>query len=167
MQNILFLCLNCCGRYDTSSVLDIVERDQKKWLQSFRNDHTNLSELLIATNFLIEIREELRQQEISLFRSLLEFFDGKVDCRQHDFRINYTTSQNASLCARLLSVFCSCQFGRFDSKEMQSALFKSKLFTGLSKSDVSDILEWSRRIMTSVSVGFSDKQLVSCYQSWG
>jgi len=95
----------------------------------------------MATNFPSEIREELRQQTISLFRSLLESFDDKMNCRQHDFEINYTTSQNASLCASLLNVFCSRQLRRFDLEEMQDALFKSKLFARLLKLDVPNILE--------------------------
>lgn len=158
----MFLCLNYCDRYNTPSALDILDRDQNEWLQPFRNDHTDLS---MAAKFPIEIREGLGQQITSLFRSLLESSGGKVDCRQHDFRINYTTSQNASLCASLLGVFCSRQFGRFDLEEMQGALSKSKLFAGLSKPDVPDILEWSLRMMALVPVGFPDNYLVQCYQS--
>jgi hypothetical protein len=161
----LFLCLNCCDRYDTSSALDILERDQNDWLQPFRNGHTDLSELLMSADFPIGIREGLEQQTISLFRSLLESSGGKVDCRQHDFGINYTTSQNASLCASFLGVFCSRQFGRFDPEEMQGTLSKSKLFAELSKPDVSDALEWSLRMMILVPVGFPDNYLVQCYQS--
>ncbi len=95
----------------------------------------------MAADFPIGIREGLGQQTISLFRSLLESSGDKVDCRQHDFRINYTTSQNASLCASLLGVFSSRQFGRFDPKEMQGALSKSKIFAELSKPDFPDTLE--------------------------
>ena len=68
-----------------------------------------------------------------MFRNLLESSGGKVDCRHHDFGIDYTVSQNASLYASLLGVFFSQQFGRFDPEDMQDALSKSKLFAELSK----------------------------------
>ena len=42
---------------------------------------------------------------------LLESSGGKVDYRQHDFGIDYTTSQNASLCANLLGVFVPVTLG--------------------------------------------------------
>ena len=119
----------------------------------------------MAADFPIRIREGLEQQTISLFRSLLESSGGKVDCRQHDFGINYTTSQNASLCASLLGVCCSRQFGHFDPKEMQGALSKSILFAESSKPDIPDTLEWSLRMMVLVPVGFPDNYLVQCYQS--
>ena len=158
----MFLCLNCCDGYDTTSALEILDRDQNEWLQPFRNGHTDLSELLRAADFPIRIRDGLEQQTISLFRSLLEFSGGKVDCRQHDLGINYTTSQNASLCASLLGVFCSRQFGHFDPEEMQGALSKSKLFAG---QDLPDVLEWSLRIMEKVPVGLPENYLVQCCQS--
>lgn len=65
----------------------------------------------MAADFPIEILKELEQQTISIFRSFLEFFGGQVDCRQHDFGMDYTISQNASLCASFLGIFCSRQFG--------------------------------------------------------
>jgi len=119
----------------------------------------------MAIDLPIEIREGLEEQTISLFRSFLELSDGKVDCGQHDFGMDYTTSQNASLCASLLGVFCSRQFGRFDLEEMQGALFKLKLFARLSKPNVPNILEWRLHIMTLVPVDFLDNYLVQCYQS--
>jgi len=123
-----------------------------------------LSELLTAAGFPIGIQEGSEQQTISLFRSFLEFSLGKVDCRQHDFGINYTTSQNASLCASYMGVFGLRQFGRFDPEEMQGALSKSKLFAEVSKPDIPDALEWSLRMMEAVPVGFPDNYLVQCYQ---
>lgn len=119
----------------------------------------------MAADFPIEIRKGLEQQTISLFRSFLELSDGKVDCRQHDFGMNYTTSQNASLCASFLGISCSRQFERFDSKEMQGALFKSKLFAEQSKPGISKILDWGLHMMAYVPVGFPDNYLVQCYQS--
>ena len=38
--------------------------------------------------------------------SSFEFSDDKVNGRQHDFGIDYTISQNASLCASFLVIFC-------------------------------------------------------------
>lgn len=119
----------------------------------------------MTTDFAIEIREEKEQQIISLFRCLLEYFDSKVDCRQHSFEVDYTTNQNASLCANLMGVFYARQFERFDSEEMQDALLKSKIFAGISMSDLSNTVEWSRRMMISVPIDFSDNYLVRCYRS--
>jgi len=119
----------------------------------------------MATDFPSVIQKGLEQQTNSLFRSLLEFSGGRVDCRQHDFGINYTTGQNASLCASFLGIVCSRQFGRFDPEEMQGTLSKSKLFAEHSKPDIPDSLKWSLRMMEFVPVGFPDNYLVQCYQS--
>lgn len=165
MANLLLIGLNRCDDYETPSALDIRERDLNEWLQPFRQGHTDLSKLLMTADFPVGTREGLKQQTISIFRSILELSDDKVDCRQHDFGLDFTTSQNASLCASLLGVSGSRQFGRFDPEEMQVALSKSKLFAGLPKADLPDPLEWSLRMMKSVPVGFPDNYLVQCYQS--
>ena len=47
----------------------------------------------MAADFPIRIRDGLEHQTVSLFRRLLESSGGKVDCRQYDPGINYTTSQ--------------------------------------------------------------------------
>ena len=99
-------------------------------------------------------------QTISLFRRVLEFSGGKVDCGQHHFGLNYTTRQNAFICASFLDVSCSRPFGRFDPKEMQGALSKSKVFVELSVLSIPDIFEWSLRMMVLVPVGFPENHLV-------
>lgn len=119
----------------------------------------------MAADFPIGIRKGLEQQTISLFRSFLESSGGKVHCRQHDFGMDYTTSQNASLCASFLGILCSRQFGRFDPEEIKGALSKSKLFAELSKPAIPDTLEWGLHMMVLVPVGFPDNYLVQCYQS--
>jgi hypothetical protein len=95
----------------------------------------------MTTDFVIEIREEKERQIISLFRCFLEYSDDKVNCRQHNFEVDYTTNQNASLCANLLGVCYARQFERFDPEEMQDALLKSKIFAGISMSDLSNTVE--------------------------
>lgn len=117
----------------------------------------------MAADFPIGIRKGLEQQRISLFRSFLEFSDGKVDLRQHDFGMDFTTSQNTSLCASFLGIFCSGQVGRFDPEEMQDVLSKSKLFAEQSKPDIPNTLDWGLGMMTHVPVGFPDDYLVQCY----
>lgn len=159
-QNLLFFCLSCCNFYDTPSVLDILERNQNEWLQPFLNRHTDLSEPLTTADFA------MKQQTISLFRCLLEFSGGNVDFRQHDFGVNYMTNENVSLCANFLGVFNSRQFKRFDPKKMQGAFFKSKFFAEFSMSDFPNTVEWSRRMMMSVPVGFSKIYLIRCYRNW-
>ena len=118
----------------------------------------------MAADFPVGIGKGLEQQTISLFRSFLEFSDGKVDCRQHDFGMDYTTSQNAYLCASSLDISCSRQFGRFNPEEMQGALSKSKLFAEQSKLGISNIVDWGLHMMAYVPVGFPDNYLVQCYQ---
>jgi hypothetical protein len=66
---------------------------------------------------------------ISIDHRSVEFFHDRVNCRQHNFDMNYATSQYAFLCVTFLGIFCSRQFEHFDSKEMQNALFKSSVFT--------------------------------------
>ena len=156
----MFLCLNCCDRYDTPSVLDILGRDQNEWLQPFQNGHTDLSKVLLTADLPVWVRKGQELQTILLFRRLIELSGGKVDCRQHDFGIDYTANQNASLCVSFLGVSCSGQFGRFDPEEMQDALSKSKLFAELSKPDLPDTIEWSLRVMKLVPVGFPENYLV-------
>ncbi|KAL9627598.1 MAG: hypothetical protein Q9164_007558, partial [Protoblastenia rupestris] len=158
-KNLLYFGLRCCDRYDTPSALGILKRGQNDWLQPFRNDYIDLSGLLMATDFPIGIRKGLEQQTTLLFRSFLEFSNGKVDCRQHDFGMDYTTSQNASLCASFLGISCPRQFGRFDPEEMQSALSKSKLFAEQSKPDIPNTLDWGLHMMAYVPVGFPDNYL--------
>ena len=114
----------------------------------------------MAADFPIGIRKELEQQMISLFRSFLEFSDGKVDCRQHNFGMDYTISQNASLCASFLGISYSRQFRRFDPEEMQGALSKSKLFAEHSKSDIPNTLDWGLYMMAYVPIGFPNNYLV-------
>jgi len=114
----------------------------------------------MAVDFAIGIRERLEEQTTSLFRRFLELSGGKVDYGQHEIEMDYTTSQNAALCASLLGVFSSRQSRPFDPEDMQGALSKSKLFAGLLKPDVADILEWSLRIMVLVPVGFLENYLV-------
>lgn len=161
-QNLLFLCLSWFDRYDTPSALDILERDYNDWLQYFRLDHTDIFKPKMTTKALSEIQEDSEWQTILLFRSILEFSGGKVDCRQHHFELDYTASQNASLCARRLSVPFSRQMGSFDRNEMQAALSKSKLFSEVPSSEIQDTLEWSHRLMKLVPVGFPDNYLVRC-----
>ena len=100
----------------------------------------------MAADFSIGIRKGLEQQTSSLFQSSFEFFDGKMNGRQHDFGIDYTISQIASLCASFLGIFCLCKFGRFDPEQLQVALFKSKLFANQSKSDIPNKLSWGLRV---------------------
>lgn len=114
----------------------------------------------MAADVLVETRKGLKKQITSLFRHIFKFSGGRVDIRQHDIETNYTTSQNASLCVNLLGIFCLRQFERFDTKEMQIAFFKSKLFAKLLKSDILDVLEWKLRIIILVPVGFSNNYLV-------
>ncbi|KAL9045619.1 MAG: hypothetical protein Q9214_001366 [Letrouitia sp. 1 TL-2023] len=159
-QNLLYFSLRCCDRYDTLSAHDILERDQNDWLQPFRNVHTDLSGLLMAADFPIGIRKGLEQQTIYLFRSFLEFSNGKVDCRQHDLGIDYTTSQNASLCASFLGFSYSRQFGRFDPEDMAGALSRSKIFAEQSKPDIPNTLDWGLHMMAYVPIGFPDNYLV-------
>ena len=108
----------------------------------------------------LSTRKGLEWQTISLFRSVLEFSGGKVDCEPHHFGLNYTTRQNASLCASLLDVSCSRPFGRFDPKEMQGALLKPKILVELSVPNAPDIFELSLRMMGLVPVGFPENYLV-------
>lgn len=153
----MLLSLNLSKYYDTPSALDLYARDPDDWLQPFQNSHIDLSELSMAADS--PIREQ-SLQTTSIFRSLLEFSDGLVDCGQHTFNFDYTISQNAFLCARLLGVPCECQFGRFDPREMQGALSKSKLFMGVPIPTVPDTLKWSLDMMASVPVGFLDNYMV-------
>ncbi len=106
--------------------------------------------------------ERAELQTISLFRSLLEFSGGRVECRQHNFDPDYTTSQNASFCAEPFGVTCSNQFEHFDPREMHNTLLKSNLFAGASNTGVPNTLEWSQRMMASFPIGYPDNHLVQC-----
>lgn len=122
--------------------------------------HTALFEILMATDVPYRVRDGLERQTTSLFRSLLESSGGRVELRQHDFGVDHTVSQNASLCAKLLGISCTRQFGRFDPKEMQNALSKSKLLAELSKPSAPDTVEWKSLMMVQVPIGFPDNYLV-------
>lgn len=72
-----------------------------------KRSHKSIRAIIgMAANVPIKIWNELKQQTILLFRSFLEFSDDKMDRRQHNFRIDYTTSQNAFLFVNILKIFC-------------------------------------------------------------
>lgn len=156
--NLLLLSMMIFDQYDTPSALDVLKRDHKNWLQLFQIGHIDMSEKKTFS----EIQEKEEWQTITLFRSILEFSGGKVDCKQHVFEPNYTVSQNTSLCARRLEVACSCQLGSFDPEKMHAALSDSKLFSEVRGPDIQNMLEQRLRLMRIVPVGIPDNHLVSC-----
>lgn len=100
-----------------------------------------------------------------LFQSFLEFSGGKEDYPQHDIGTDYTTSQNASLCAGFLGIPYSRHPGRFHPEEMQGALSKSKLLMEQSEPDIPSALSWGLHMMAWVPISFPDSYLVQCHQS--
>lgn len=161
-QNLLFLGLNL-----SSNDYSLLERDQNDWLQQFRNDQTNLFELLNTTYIPTRERKSREKQTTSIFRRLFECFGGTLDSRQHDIDLDYTARENESLCASRLHVFYSCRFGCFDSKEMHSTLSSSKIFAGTSSSNLPNAHEWSLCIMARMPVGLPNDRLVLCPDSCG
>lgn len=118
----------------------------------------------MAVDLPVEI-QEWEQQTTLLFRSFLELSGGKEDCRPHDFGPDYTTSQNAYICAKFLGISYTRGFGCFDPEEIQGALSISKLLAEQSKPEALNILDWDLRIIAYVPIGFPDNYLVQHSQS--
>lgn len=161
-QNLLFLDLNL-----SSNDYSLLERDQNDWLQQFRNDQTNLFELLNTTYIPTQERKSRKKQTTSIFRRLFECFGDTLNSRQHDIDLNYIARENEFLCASRLHVFYSCRFECFDSKKMHSILSSFKIFAEISSSNLSNAREWSLCIMTRMSVRLSNDRLILCPDSCG
>ena len=94
-----------------------------------------------------------------LVRALLELSGGRVDFRQHGFAEEYTTSQNADLCASVLEITRTNQFGDFDSEEMCKSVSKSPVFSEVAIS-IQDLESWTMSMRDFLGVGFPDGYLV-------
>ena len=143
------------------------ECDSDDLLQSFRDDPTDFSDLLDRAKTPIRTRKHAEKQVTSIFRRVFVRSGGRMDKRQYGIDLDFTACENASLCAAQLRVSCSRSFGDFDSKEMQSALSRSKIFAKTSSSNIPNTHEWSLRIMECVPVGFPNDRLVRCSNRFG
>lgn len=145
-------------QYDIFLILDVLKRDHKNWFQLFQIDHIDMFEKKTFN----EIQKKEEWQTITLFRGILEFSGEKVNCKQHVFELNYTMSQNTSLCARRLEIACSCQLRSFDLEKMHAAFSESKFFSKMRGSDIQNMLKQRLRLMRIVFVEILDNHLINC-----
>ena len=148
------------GHYDTAPARNLLARNQNDWLELFQGVYTDHSDLFTTADTVIRARKRSEQQTILLFQRFLEFSGGEVDYQRYGLNPDYTTPQNASLCARFLGVPTSHCFGRFDPQKMQDALLKSKLFIKTSSLVIPDIFIWSLQMMAVMPIRFLDINLV-------
>ncbi|KAL2042895.1 hypothetical protein N7G274_004655 [Stereocaulon virgatum] len=161
-KNLLFFSLNLLDHYDTAPARNLLARNQNDWLELFQGVHTDHSELFTTADTVIRARKRSEQQTILLFRRFLEFSGGEVDYQRYRLNPDYTTPQNASLCARFLGFPTSRCFGRFDPQKMQDALAKSKFFIETLGPVIPDVFIWSLQMMAIMPIGFPDINLLLC-----
>jgi len=149
-QNLVFLLLNLQKDHNSSEVQDFLESTQNELL-----DALQLS--LSKSNPAKRTRREA--QTTSLLRALLELSGGRVDCRQHGFAEEYMASDNADLCASLLGIPRTRQFGDLNSEKVYNELLKSPVFSGM-EIGLQDMEEWTTKMMGSLRVGFRTGYLV-------
>jgi len=148
------------GNYDSPLALDLLAKDQDDLLQPFRKSHTDLFEAILENEVPVKTLECSKLQTISLVRGLLEFSGGRVECRQHAFDQEHTTSDNTRLCGLLIGITGTNRFGNFDSKQMHDALLKSKIFADDPDISALDTVKWSTQMLEIVPFGLSKGYLV-------
>jgi hypothetical protein len=150
-QNLVFLFLNLEKDHDSIDAHVYLESSPDDLLENLQH---SLSTLLPAQRTR---RDEA--QITSLARALLEFSGGRVDCQQHGFAEEYTTSENTDLYASLLEITRTNQFGDFDSEKMRNTLSKSPVFAGMTIY-ASDPEEWTAKMIDRLPIGFQEGHLV-------
>lgn len=126
------------------------------------SDH---EDLVLALQFALPIRqpaERTKQDEAqitSLVRALLELSGGRVDCHQHGFAEEYTSSENADLYASVLGITRTNEFGNVDREQMRKTLSKSQVFSGMTIT-VHDLEEWTMKTIDALPIGFQKGHLV-------
>lgn len=106
-----------------------------------------------------ERTERDEAQITSLVRALLELSDNRVNDQQHGFAEECTASENTDLCASVLSITRTNQFGDFDLEDMRNTLLTSPVFSGMTFST----RDLERRIMKMLhyfGVSFREGYLV-------
>lgn len=148
-QYLVLLVLNLTKDHNSSIAHDYLERDQSDLLQNLQ--------LSLPTPPKRTKRDEA--QITSIFRALLEVSGGRVDVLQHGFAAEYTASENGDLCASVLGIIRTRQFGDFDSEEMRNTLSKSLVFSEMTIRE-QDLEEWITKIIEFLPIGFPKGYLV-------
>jgi len=116
-QNIVFLFLNLENNHGSDDAQTCLKSNQEELLESLQ-----LS-LPIQVGEPPE-RTKLDETQItSIIRGLVEGSGGRVDVLQYNFGEEYTVSKNATLCASLLDIISTNQFGDFYREAIYNTLF--------------------------------------------
>jgi hypothetical protein len=124
-QNLVLLFLNLEKDHNSFDAHNYLESSQDDLIESLR--------LALSIPMQAERTKRDETQITSLFRAVLELSGGRVDPQQHAFGEEYTASENADLCASVLGITRTNQFGDFDSLEMRNTLSKSSILSGTMK----------------------------------
>lgn len=152
-QNIVFLFLNLKNNHGSDDAQSCLKSNQEELLES------------LQLSLPIQVEEppermKLDETQITSFiRGLVEVSDGRVDVLQHNFGEEYTASENADLCASLLDITRTNQFGDFDREAMCTTLLKSPVFSEMEIS-VQDLKGWTTKMMNCLCLGFEKGYLV-------
>ena len=116
----MFLFLNLQKDHNSSEAHDFLESTQNELLDT----------LQLSLSISIPVKRMRREtQTTSLLRALLKLFGGRVNCRQHGFAEEYTTSENADLYASLLGITKTREFEDLNSEKVYNELLKSSIFS--------------------------------------
>ena len=159
----MLLGLRLLRDYDSQQALELLTKDEDDLLQLLLEGHPNLFEAASEDGVPTKPSYRLELHTISLIRAVLEFSEGKVDCRQHVFDQGYTSSDNASLYGRLLGVADNAGINPmegFDPEQMCNTLLKSKAFAEGPDISLLEVIEWNTRIVDFLPIGFREEHLV-------
>ena len=120
-QYLVLLFLNLENNHNSKDAQTYLESDQDELLKSLQ--------FSIRIPVIPQRTKRDESQITFLVRALLELSGGRVDFRQHGFAEEYTTSQNADLCASVFEITRTSQFGDFDSEEMCKTASKCPMFS--------------------------------------
>ncbi|KKY13890.1 hypothetical protein UCRPC4_g06906 [Phaeomoniella chlamydospora] len=153
VQSLVFLCLSSLTHYDSSSVIELLKKDENDLLEIFRKNGIDLFKPGSAfADWNVEFHK------ISLIRRLLVICGGDKDNEQYIFDESNTAHDNLIFYASLVGTAGSNIFGNFDSHAIREQCSKSKVFTDEDLRSL-DVQKWTDQLRDKLPIGFPPGQL--------
>lgn len=156
----MFLDLNLLRSYDSRLVLELLTKDEDDLLQSFWKSRRVLFETASEIETSMKMLEDLKLHNISLLWCLLKFSDDRMKRWQHTLDSEHSISDNINLFDLLIDIVDTNSFENFDSKQMQNALSKSKIFAEDLDMSTLNTVKWSMQLMNFLLINFSKRYLI-------
>ena len=152
----MIIALDRLGEYDSPRACQLLSLDVNDLRRRFYGPPASWFQ--VASERAVPL-EYSSSHVCSLLRAVLELCGGRVEPRQHAFDSELTAADNMQLYGRLLDIAGKTEvaFGRFDIKEMHSALVQSK---ASADGDELSTVQWIDRMKSSLPIGHPDGYLV-------